>query len=234
MTIYAATCTTATAEVVDKLRLDAAEDASRVSDWLQQTLLNVAMVTRYFAGSATGAALAAGATSQALDSTLIDVEYITCAFGGQTVEMQPATFDKILQLRSAGGTAASGPPYYYCLRKNTVEFAPNAAGGEVLTYYGATFPIVWTGSAVSGLPEPFGSKLLIYGACVEAADFKNDARLYTYYQGAYQAWLGSFLAFLNRRGTEQGRSWPIHGPNGRPFGHVWRPHDVSTDLFGVA
>lgn len=230
MTTYAATYTDCASEVIDKLRLDATLDATRVSNYLNQTLANIAVLTGYFSGSSAGSALAAGATNQALPATLIDLDYLTCGFGGQTVFMQAINFDRILQLRSTSA-GASGPPYFYYLDKNTVEVWPTAAGGEILTYYGATYPIVWTGSAVSGLPEPFGSKLLIYGACVEAADYKNDARIYTYYQSAYQQWMGQFMAFLNQRRTENSRAWPVYGPDGRPFGIPAVPHDPSSDYF---
>ena len=85
---------------------------------------------------------------------------------------------------------------------------------------------------VSGLPDPFAINLLVFGACIEAADFKSDVKLYFFYQQAYQAWLGKFQAFLNRRVTQSSRFIPTVGPDGWPFDTAgWLPHDPSSDFY---
>jgi hypothetical protein len=72
----------------------------------------------------------------------------------------------------------------------------------------------------------------VFGACIEAADFKSDVKLYFFYQQAYQAWLGKFQAFLNRRVTQSSRFIPTVGPDGYPFDvSPWLPHDVSSDFY---
>lgn len=230
MTAFSSTFQDIQNEVIDKLRLDASADLARVKGYINQVLADVAARTRYFSGSAAGAALTAAATSQALPATLIELEYVTCAFGGQTIVMQAKPFSEILMLRAP--TSGSGPPVFYCLRKGTIEFWPAAQGGEILTYYGATMPdALSANSDVSGLPEPHNSVLLSLGACIEAADFKNDPKLYFYYQQAYQQAMGEFFAYLNMRVTQEGRAFPIYGPDGRPFGVPFVPHDPSSDWF---
>lgn len=231
MTSYASTFQDAQNAVIDALRLDPVADLPRVKAWLNRTLLDVAVQSKFFSGSAAGAALTAAAANQALPAALVELEYVTCAFGGQTKLMQSVYYDKLLMLREAS-TAATGPPTVYCLRKSTVEFWPNAAGGEVPTYYGGTLPdLMSANSDVSGLPEPFATQLLVAGACIPAADFKNDPRIYTFYQGEYQQWMAQFLAFLNARVTDSSRGWPIYGPDGRPFGTPFLPHDPSSDFY---
>lgn len=229
MPAYASTFQDCQNEVIDKLRLDTTLDTARVKEWLNQTLVMVAVRTRYFSGSSAGTALTTNATSQALPTTLIGLEYASIAYGGQSIYMTPVGMDHLLMLRASAGNST---PVYYSLRKDTVEFWPNAQGTEVITYYGPTVPNEMTANSdVSGLPEPFASKLLIYGACVEAADFKNDDRLLSYYQGKYEEQLALFEAFLNARLTQAARAFPVYGPDGRPFGTPFLPHDPSSDYY---
>lgn len=234
MTVYASTFLDAQNAVIDSVRLDPAADLQRTKDWLNRTLLDIAVQSKFFSSSSVGAALTAAAANQALSATLVELEYVTCGFGGQTTVMQPVYYDALLMKRQSA-TAAAGPPLYYCLRKSTLEFWPAAAGGEVLTFYGVTLPDQMSANSdVSGLPEPFATQLLVAGACIPAADFKNDPRIYTYYQSEYQQWMGQFIAFLNARVTDSSRGWPIYGPDGRPFNAgAWLPHDPSTDGYWI-
>lgn len=233
MTTYASTFLDAQNAVIDSLRLDAIADLQRTKDWLNRTLLDIAVQSKFFSGSAAGSALTAAASNQALPATLVELEYATVAYGGQTQLMQPIYYDKLLILRSASGTVASGPPQLYCLRASTLEFWPNAAGGEVIEYYGTTLPPAMVNNTdVSGLPEPFATRLLISGACIPAADFKNDPRIYTFYQSDYAAWMAQFLGYLNARVTDSSRGWPVYGPDGRPFNAgPFLPHDPSSDFY---
>jgi hypothetical protein len=231
MTTYASTFLSMKNEVKDKLRLDTdTDDDSRLGEWLNQTLVRVATESKYFESNSDGSALAANATNQALPATLVELEYITRTYGGQTVYLTPSAFETILELRATGAT---GPPTQYALRKSTVEFWPNAQGGEVLTYYGAGLPSLMSADGdTTGLPEPFASKLIVYGACIEAADFKNDMRLYFYYQTAFAQWLEAFNTYLNTRLSRASRAFPIYGPDGRPFSAgPFLPHDPSSDFY---
>jgi hypothetical protein len=145
--------------------------------------------------------------------------------------MLPVNFDEILQ-RRAQQSGGLGQPQFYSLQKNTLEFWPSAMGGETLRYYGSVLPdLMVADSDVSGLPDPFAINLIVYGAAIEAADYKADVKLYFYYQQAYTSWLGKFQAFLNQRVTQSSRAMPIVGPDGRPFGVPFIPHDASSDWF---
>jgi hypothetical protein len=218
--------------VIDKLRLDPTLDRVRSREWVNQYLLDVAIQSRYFAGSAAGAPLTAGASSQALPAALVELSEVTSTYAGQTVAMSPAGFDQILLQRALQGSASLGQPQVYSLQKNTLEFWPNAGGGESLTYYGSTLPDeMLNDSDVSGLPDPFAINLLVYGAAIEAADYKSDVKLYFYYQQAYAAWLGKFQSFLNQRITQSSRAMPVVGPDGRPFDTPFLPHDPSSDWY---
>ena len=234
MTAYSSVFSDLQQMVSDKLKLDnaslAGTDATKIKEALNQTLVHVATATRYFSGSASTSALAAGASTDAIPTTIIELEYVTMAYGGQTYFLQPVGFDRILMRRLS---ASSGPPVIYALRKSTLNFWPNAQGGEVLTYYGATLPDEMVSSSdTTGLPEPFATNLIVFGACVEMADFMDDPKLYFYYQQAYQQALGEFQAYLNARVTQTSRAIPIYGPDGRPFDAApFLPHDPSSDWY---
>ena len=231
MASYASTFSSIKTAVAEKLRMADTGDDARIGTWVNQALCRVAVDTHWFMGSVDGAALAAGASSQALPTTLVELEQISLVFGGQPYYLFPTEFDQILMLRSRG--PSSGPPRYYCLRKNTVELWPSAAGGEVLSYYGAILPdpLLTAPTDVPGLPEPYAAKLLEYGACLEAADFKKDVYLFFHYTPKYQEWLSGFQAFCNRRITRASMQVPVYGPDGRPFDVAYVPHDRSSDWY---
>jgi hypothetical protein len=72
--------------------------------------------------------------------------------------------------------------------------------------------------------EPYGSQLLVYGACVELARFKKDPLLQDY-EAAWQMWLTRFQLWLNRREGASARTFRIGSTNG----HV-RLADRSADV----
>jgi len=192
-----------------------------VSNWINMTLARVAIETGFFTGSSTGSALAAAATSATFPTSLITLEYITCTYAGQTLELgQAPSFEYLLWLRAQG--TSSGPPTVFFLRQNTVEFWPAAAGGEIMTYYGTVLPSTFSGSTACPLPEPF-SKLIEQGAIYEGAQFKKDP-LIDEYRYLFDQWLSRFIAFCNRRRgkmPQQFQVWPGSG--------AFVPHDPSAD-----
>jgi hypothetical protein len=230
---YASTFLNIQDSVIDKLRLDPVLDRTRSKEWANQYLLDVALQSKWFTGAAVAAPLSAGATSQPLPPTLLELSWMTSGYGGQTITMAPVGFEEILMRRQLDGSSGLGQPCWYSLQKNLVEFWPSASGGETLTFYGSTLPDEMIADTdVSGLPEPFAINLLVYGACIEASDFKSDVKLYFWYQQAYQQWLGKFQSFLNRRITQSSRAIPIFGPDGRPFdASGWVPNDLGSDWF---
>lgn len=224
MTAYASTRATIRTAVLDKLRLSSTDDTAKVNIWIDQVNAQVAQETRYLSGSATGAALAAGASSQALPSTLVHLEFLTCTYGGNVVLLKEKTFGQILELRQ-GASATQGPPVAYALRKTTVEFWGQAQGSEVLTYYGAVLPDTMADGDSPAYPEPFGAKLLEYGTLVQGAEFKKDLLMLGDFQQLFDLWLQRFQTYLNRRQGLYPRAFETW--TGEP-GVV--PHDPSADV----
>lgn len=227
MTVYTTQFSDLYNAVIQQCRLDATADLARSKAWINVTLTDVAVRSRFFSGSAATAALAANATNDTLPTSIVELEDVTCTYGGAQPALVEVSFERLLWLRQASGQGG-GPPVYYCLRKNTVEFWPAAQGGEVLTYYGATLPPVLVADAdTSGLPEPYASQLLIYGASIRAAEFKSDLLLLGEYQQQYGAWMGSFMAFCNQRRGSQGWAFEVWTPGVGGY----RPHDPSSDWY---
>lgn len=221
MTVYAATFTTVSNNVISKARLDATDDASMVADFINLTIARVAVRSKFFKGSSSGPALSAGATSQTLPTAIVELDGVTVVFGGQSLIVSEVDYGIILRYRQSGNT--SGPPTIYALRQGTVEFWPNAAGGEVATYAGAILPDTISGTTAIPLPEPF-SKLVEYGALAQVGEFKKDPLLGSW-QASYDRFMAEFMAFVNRRGGVGRTTFPVQGPGG-----AWIPSNPSTDV----
>lgn len=217
--------------VENAIRLLDSDDASKVNDWLNLAYAEAAEAVKWFEGSSTGAALAAGATSQAIPATILELEDVTCSYGGVAPPLRQVSWEELLQRRKYG--SQGGPPLWYCVRKANVEFHPAAQGGEILTYYGSQLPTSYLANDtdVPDFPEPFATNLLYYGACIKACEFKNDLLQLGGFQQQYAAWMGRFQAFLNQREGSGSLAFPVYpGPPGSSV----PPHDRSSDWFVYA
>lgn len=153
--------------------------------------------------------------------------FITPTSGGQFRPLQMSTLDELLTLRqTAGGLSmAQGTVSMYCLvGSDDFEVYPTPSTADTLTIYYAAFPTALTlGSDVPVFPEPYGSKLLEYGALSEGADWKGDPQE-TEYRQLYQYWVAKFRAHLTRKAGGQPGQFRVLRSGGV------RPHDPSTDL----
>lgn len=214
--------------VENGVRLLDADDAEKINDWINLAYAEAAEAVKWFEGSSAGAALAAGATNQAIPATILEVEDVTCTYGGISPPLRQLSWEELLYQRQYG--SAGGPPMFYCVRKANVEFWPNAQGSEILTYYGSMLPSSYLAndSDVPDFPEPFATNLLYYGACVKAAEFKNDLLQLGGFQQSYAQWMAKFQAFLNKREGTGSLAFPVYpGPPGAGA----PPHDRSSDWY---
>lgn len=222
MALYAPTFADIKNIVYDKLRLDSTDDVTRVGNAINNTLNRIAIDTRYIKGSANTAALTAGASSFTLDTSIIEIDYLTCAYGGQTLILGEVTFDRLLALRQGGIVA--GPPVAYSLRATTVELWPTAAGGDVITQYGASFPQALTGTDPVPFPEPYGSNMLAYGAASELSEFTKDILLAQTFASKYGEWVNEFNGFIQSRQGILPKQFIVEDG-----AHGYLPHDRSSD-----
>ncbi len=184
--------------------------------------------TEFFLSSATGSALSANASNQTIPTSLIGMDYIiaTKTDGTTTLPLIQIPFEEILERRANSGAQAgtNGAPSHFARYYTTVEFWPNAQGGETLTYYGQALPTALSANGDTPiLPEPYASKALEYGALAEAADFKKDPDVQTY-RALYEDQKRRLRAFRNRRRGKLVAQLGIQGASLLP------PHDPSVDL----
>jgi hypothetical protein len=211
--------------VIAKARLDTTDDATRTSDWINQVYMDVAVETRCFQTNA-DATLTAGTTSYTLDAQVLHIELITCTqLAGQAG--QPVKQCQISEILDARATNASqrGPATKYALvGLNQLELWPAASAGDVLTFWYSYLPGALSDPDVPAFPEPFGSKLLEYGALCQAAEFKRDVMMLGNYQAQYDEQMREFQKFLNRKAGSYPGAFPTWTRS-----DWFVPHDPSSD-----
>lgn len=215
--------------VADKLRLTLTADKARISDWINQVYADVAAETRCFQQLSTST-MTAGVASYTLDSSLLHIELLTVkqTSGTAYFPLVECQLDEILNLR-ARNTSAAGPSKRYCLVGiNQIEFWPTPQAADTLnTWYSHLPTFLSADGDQPAFPEPFGSKLLEYGALVQGAEWKRDILVLGQYQAQYQSWLQAFQKYLNRKAGAYPETFPTW-TRLRPGA----PHDPSTDVPG--
>lgn len=190
--------------VAAKLRLTLADDGPKIKAWINESYAQVALETRCFVQTST-TSMTAGSKTYALDASVLHIELVTVTQAGGLPgrPLVECSLDEILNFR-AGQNAASGPARRYALvGLSQLEVWPTPAAADTLTvwYSYLPAPLVADG-AFSLLTEPFGSKLLEYGALAQGAEWKRDIMVLGDYQQQYQAQLQAFQRYLNRKGGD--------------------------------
>lgn len=201
-----------------KLRMNATDDATKVSDWINQAYAFACAQTKFVQGSAATSALSASATSASIPATILSIDYITATPSGGTAQgpMEEVAFEELLELRaySGGSVSANGAPSHYAVRQSTIEFWPSAAGGEVLTVYGETTPTALSASGDTPvIPEPY-PKVIEYLALCDGAEYKKDPDL-AYYRQIAEQWLARWRGFCDRRQGAQPGYLRVHNSSRR-------------------
>jgi hypothetical protein len=214
--------------VITKLRLDATNDAAKVSDWLNQVYADVCVETEASIATTT-LNMVAGTSSYTLPTAVMRIKsmYVTPVNGAQLWPLRQTTLDYILRRRVSGGglsTATGSPTEYALLGLTKLEVYPTPSAADVVTIYHVALPTALSSAGdIPILQEPWGSKLLEYGACAEAADWKGDPSEQEYRQ-LFEVWKQKFRAHLTRRQGGQPGQFRIFPGGSFP------PHDPSTDL----
>lgn len=168
--------------VAAKASMVLADDLQKIKDWINQTYYEVCVETEAIVTSAT-TNLTVGVGSYTLPPEVARIKqmFVTPA-GGTTVLEQPpmelTTLEDIMSRRQTGGytqQAGSYSTHYAVVGRTDFEVWPTPAAIDVITIYYAAFPTAMSGNAeVPSLDEPYASKLLEYGALVQAGEFKGD------------------------------------------------------------
>jgi hypothetical protein len=214
-------------DVIGKGRLDADQDVQRVKDWLNSAYYTAVIETNFYETAAIiSTPLAANATASA---STVKIEYVvpTGADGQYWGPMDEVTFVEILELRShSGGTLTTGAPSRYAFRSAgapVIEFWPQAVGGEVLTFYGASLPPPMVADSDQPIiPEPY-RQVIAYGALTDAAEFQKDLISQQTWQSQYQDNLQRFRGFTNTRPGSKVAQFRVEGRRQYP-----RANSVDT------
>lgn len=226
---YPATFDNIRTAVIAKVRLDAVNDKAKCGQWINETYSQVCAETRCLQTSRTDVLTAAA--NLTLNAAVYEIELIVCTpVGGQaSFPLKEAALDEILNMR-ATTVAGTGPPRRYSLVPlNVIEFWPTPQGGETLQTWYASAPTALSADGdIPAFPEPYASKLLEFGALVQAAEFKRDLMMLGDFQQQYASWLAAFQRYVNRKAGAYPETFPVQ------MGRSSWPHDPSTDVPGYA
>ena len=196
--------------VVDKARLDEDFDMNRVKDWLNSAYFTAIIETGFYQSTQVTSVLTADQTSIQVPAGIHKIEFIvpTGTDGQIWGPLRSTQFEDLLRVRAwQGGAISQGAPSRYSYRGTagvpTIEFWPQAVGGEVLTFYGWGLPAAMNSDTDSPvIPAPY-EKAIEYGALVHAAEFQKDLLMIQQFQSDYQDWLQRFRGYKNHLASSQ-------------------------------
>jgi hypothetical protein len=196
--------------VIDKSRLDATQDINRVNDWLNMAYMMACLDTNFFVSStATSGPLVAGATNVSVPAAIQSIDWITptAVDGSKWGPMLLIPFEQILKMRAyQGATLNTGAPSRYAYQSGgnpTIEFWPNAVGGEVLTFWGSFLPPAM-------VAEPY-RRVIEYGALVHATEFQKDILTNQGYAQQYEVWIEALRGNVNTNPGSMTQQFIIEG-----------------------
>jgi hypothetical protein len=190
-------------QVMVKLRLDP-EDADLVTYWIKQAYADVIQYTGFNLDEVSIAvSLTAGDGHFTLPSEVAWIRHLQFLYQDGTLSRpaQQVRMEEVLtrqQLDEFAGQLEGGHVYAVG-GQDIVHFWPLAIAGQQVCILHTELPVADLGDTESPLmQEPFGSKLLEYGALVEGAKFKKDPLMADFEQ-SYAMWMGRYVGWLNRR-----------------------------------
>jgi len=199
-----------------------------VKDWINQAYADACLMTEAIVQSST-MSLTSGVSSYTLDASIMRIKEMVITPVGATVSspLRQSTLDEILRRRQSSSTTQIVGGYvshYALLGVNDLEVWPTPLSADTITIYYVAAPTpLAADSDAPVLPEPFASKVLEFGALVEAADFKGDPSGPQWSQ-EYQISLQKLRSHLTRKQGSQPGQFQIFGARDYP------PHDRSTDI----
>ena len=216
--------------VINLVRLDATNDASKVGDWINQVYADACVNTEANTKADYQMTLTAGTASYTLPSTVVRIKemYVTPVGAIQSAPVRLTSLDDILTKRRASGGAILGGyiTHYALLGINDLEVYPTPAAADVLHIWYVAQPTALSADGDTPiLEEPFATRLLTYGAAALAAEWRGDPAGPEYDQ-KYQMWLQKYRGHLTRKMGGQAGQFQMYP--GRQF----PPHDPSTDVMG--
>ena len=189
-------------QVMMKLRLDPA-DASLVDYWMQQAYADVAQMTGFNWGpNLTEVLLREGAGRMEIPCDVAMIRHLLMIYadGSYSHPAQQVRMEEVLLKQNVDASASPmrDGVIYAVEGQFALTFWPLAGAGQKVWLQTTLLPDELEDDDGPTIQEPFGSKLLEYGALVEGAKFKKDP-LMSDFELSYQMWMGRYVAWLNRR-----------------------------------
>lgn len=217
------------ASVTAKLRLESA-DADQVKEAVNLAYQEAVQATGCLQTSGV-ATLTEDVASYDLPASVAWIKLLTISYadGSFSDPLQQVPLQGLLEQRRA--TVASSDqvvvPIYSLAGQNQIELWPTPGAGQSMTLWYVYLPDELTADGDEpAILEPYGSKLLEYGALVELARFKKDPLLGDL-EAAYQVWLARFQVWLNRREGQSGATIRVRGATKRGVRVADRSADVG-------
>jgi hypothetical protein len=122
------------------------------------------------------------------------------ADGSYSYPAQQVRMEDVLVKQNADATANTvrDSVVYATEGQTGIVFYPLAGQGQKAWIQHTMLPEELEADEGPLIAEPFGSKLLEYGALVEGSKFKKDP-LMSDFELSYQMWMSRYVAWLNRR-----------------------------------
>jgi hypothetical protein len=221
------------AAVIAKTRLDPnnAADVSKVKDWINQTYYRVVLEVESVQANTTQT-LTPGTAQYTLPAQAKRIKWMVSQLAGASFYGPPlrlTSLDEILWRRksSGGGVITQGTCTHYAFSSpNFIDVWPTPGSADTLLVYYVAYPTALSaGTDVPQMDEPYASKLIEFGALIDAADYIKDIMASFNYPQQFQDWMMRFRQHLSRKAGTQSLDFRI------PTGN-YLPHDPSTDIGG--
>lgn len=217
MASYQGTYATIKQEVIDQLKLDATLDAARVGRWVNLAYADAVQQTGCLQQAAT-ATLTSGEDSYTIPDEVEWIKLLVIGYADGTVSLplREVTLEEMLRQRTV--TRATGQqipqPMYAIVGQNQLEVWPEPSSGAALQFWYVYLPTALSADADEPvIHEPFGTELLVAGACVRGARFKKDPLLPDF-EADWVRSMGQFQVWLNRREGAAPRAFRVTGGRG--------------------
>lgn len=200
-----------------------------MKDWINQAYARAVVETEANQVFAT-MTCTANTASYTLPSGVARIKQMTTLLAGTTGYTAPirqVSLEKILSMRQSSGTSAvTGTITHYALNGiSDLEVYPTPTTADTINIFYVALPTALSANTdVPILPEPYASKVLEYGALVEAADFVKDPFGYLAYAQTLEEWMSRLRLDLNRRRGGQTEQFDVVPYRSFP------PHDPSVDV----
>lgn len=211
--------------IIAKARLDSTADATKVNDAINIAYAQAVVENELLVSTATTTLTANSGTydlSSASAIQRIKAVYLTSG-GVAYAPLKAVGLDDIIRRRQS--STATGIVEVYCLSGyKTLDLYPTPGSADTLTWYYVALPTALSSdSDVPIISEPYGARVIEYGALVQMGEFKGDPML-SEWQQQHDVWSARLRAHLNRRKSGQPGTFEFVPDNGDP------PHDPATIL----